>query len=502
MATMTKNRRKQEFGDFQTPPDLAHDVCSLLAGLGIAPASILEPTCGIGNFIAAAAQKFPTVCKAVGIEINSRHVDAALRSLMEWDDSREIEIRHADFFHTDWDNLLTSLPDPLLVIGNPPWVTNSALGSLGSSNLPEKTNYRNNKGIDAITGKSNFDISEWMIARSLEWASRRRATVAMLCKTVVARNVLRQMWKRGDMTAQADIYNIDARSHFGAAVDACLLVVSTSEAKHPARCRIHPTLAEHPVESVIGYENGRLLANIDAYNSWKRLEGDGSYRWRSGVKHDCAKVMELREFNGKYQNGLGETVNIESDYIYPMFKSSDVANPSEPPRPSRYVIVPQRFVGEDTASIESRAPRTWDYLSNHSELFERRASSVYRNRPKFSIFGVGDYSFATWKVAVSGFYKKLGFRVLGPSYGKPAMLDDTCYFIPCQTQEEAACIAEMLNSKIAEEFFSAFVFWDAKRPITIEILQRLDLSLLAHEVGMQASLSAYRPSISSQLRLV
>ena len=59
----------------------------------------------------------------------------------------------------------------------------------------------------------------------------------------------------------------------------------------------------------------------------------------------------------------------------------------------------------------------------------------------------------------------------------------------------------MLNSEFARNFFSAFVFWDAKRPIKIEILQRLDLSLLARELGMEARLASYRPTVSSQPRL-
>ena len=63
------------------------------------------------------------------------------------------------------------------------------------------------------------------------------------------------------------------------------------------------------------------------------------------------------------------------------------------------------------------------------------------------------------------------------------VLDDTCYFVPCQTQAEAELLATMLNSEPAREFYSAFLFWDAKRPITVELLRRLDLQKLAVELG-------------------
>lgn len=490
----TNSRRIQEFGDFQTPPQLAREVCLLLAKKGLTPASVLEPTCGVGNFLVAALQAFPGIKKAMGMDINPQHIVRARAASQAVSGNCDTEIRQEDFFNGDWGCVVDSLPEPLLVIGNPPWVTNTALGSLDGSNSPQKTNFQNRRGIDAITGKSNFDISEWMLLKALDWIAGKRAAIAMLCKTAVARKVLHHAWKVGMPLAQADIYRIDAAAHFGVAVDACLLVAVASSTSKNRECRIYDSLSEHSTPTVMKYDNGRLLANATAYRSWRHLEGSGWQTWRSGIKHDCSRVMELQELNGEYRNGLGESVNLESDYLYPMLKSSDIAKGSEP-RPSRLMLVPQRFVGEDTNLIERRAPKTWAYLESHSELLQRRASSIYRNRPKFSIFGVGEYSFALWKVGISGFYKDMNFVVIGPSSGKPVVLDDTCYFMPCRTQAEAVTIAGMLNSRIAREFFSSFVFWDSKRPVTAELLQRLDLAALAQELNMEAPMTAYQPAM-------
>jgi len=151
------------------------------------------------------------------------------------------------------------------------------------------------------------------------------------------------------------------------------------------------------------------------------------------------------------------------------------------------------------------APKTWSYLTSHSEFFGRRKSSVYEGKPRFSIFGVGEYTFAPWKVAVSGLYKKLHFAVVGPYAEKPVVLDDTCYFIPCQSGEEAQYLSGLLNSEIAEEFFRSFIFWDAKRPITISVLERLSLMALARELGtediMKGFLSAEESSASPHRQL-
>ena len=56
---------------------------------------------------------------------------------------------------------------------------------------------------------------------------------------------------------------------------------------------------------------------------------------------------------------------------------------------------------------------------------------------RFSIFGIGDYSFAKYKVTISGMYKRTTFSLVLPENDKPLMLDDTCYFIGFDTIEAA-----------------------------------------------------------------
>lgn len=483
MARSKKSREKAEYGDFQTPNELAKAVCRLLLDRGFRPTSVLEPTCGLGHFLVASIEVFPDIRRAVGMEINGDYADMARETTAKIAGDHVIEVLQGDFFNYDWTNLITSLPDPLLVIGNPPWVTNSALGSLAGSNLPRKSNFQEHRGIDAITGKSNFDISEWMLIKSLERIKERRSTLAMLCKTAVARKVLLHAWKVGIRLDRADIYRIDAVKEFDAAVDACLLVVVPCVSGRTFDCQVHNSLTHGSPSTVLGYRNNHLVADVTAYERLKALEGREWYQWRSGVKHDCSKVMEFVKEGALLRNGLGEIVDIEDDYLYPMLKSADVADGSEV-QLRRYMLVTQRAVGENTSHIGYSAPKTWRYLEDHGAFLARRTSAIYRNKPRFSVFGVGDYSFAPWKVAISGFYKKLSFKVVGPRDGKAVVLDDTCYFLACETGEEAQLLARILNSDMAKEFFSALVFWDAKRPITVALLRRLDVLALAHAMGM------------------
>jgi hypothetical protein len=477
-----QKQRKVEFGDFQTPINLAHEVSSLVARTGFRPASVLEPTCGTGSFVRVALETFPDVSRVLGFEINPQYVVQARSAVVDQSPQTLVEIRQSDFFLTEWSEIVKALPEPILVIGNPPWVTNAELSTLGSNNVPAKSNLDNLRGIDALTGKSNFDISEWMLRRNLEWLNRKNGMLAMLCKTTAARKVLLYAWQNALTVASASLYYLDAQKYFGATIDACLLLVQINPTGSSKECRVYDSLRSEQPSNVLGLQNGMLVADVKLYERWKDLAGTGFRGWRSGIKHDCSKVFELRVDNDKFVNGLGEFVDLEPEVLFPLLKSSDLAARA---KPRRWMVVPQRTMGEDPSRLRMDAPKTWSYFIAHAYLLDKRKSSIYTNRPRFSIFGVGPYSFAPWKVAISGLYKKLDFVQVPLFQDRPMVLDDTCYFFPCQSEEECNLLYELGMSEPAREFWSAFIFWDAKRPITAQLLNLLDLAALARVLGKE-----------------
>ncbi|PKP88218.1 MAG: SAM-dependent methyltransferase [Alphaproteobacteria bacterium HGW-Alphaproteobacteria-17] len=471
-----KQRDIWEYGDFQTPQSLADDVCAVVSRLGIAAPAVLEPTCGRGAFVAAAERAFPDLRVLTGVEINAGYAAEARAKT-------RAEVRAGDFFTVDWDQILDEDKGPWLILGNPPWVTNSELGLLNSENLPEKHNFQGHRGLDAITGKANFDISEWMLLQQLSWLTRRSGWIAMLVKTSVARKILRQAWKRKDPVGRASIFPIDAMRQFGAAVDACLFVLPVNVGANSQDCDVYADLHSSEPTATIGFHDGVIVADVDSYLAYRGLIGSSSdYIWRSGVKHDCSKIMELSTLgNGELQNGQAAVIDIEDQYVFPMLKSSDVAKGCIDA--GRFMIVTQREIGEDTAPIRHHAPKTWKYLTDHAAFFDRRGSIIYKNKPDFSIFGVGDYTFAPWKIAISGFYKNLHFVKLGSLFDKPIVLDDTVYFLPCYSEEEADFILSLVASVPYRRLLNAMVFIDEKRPVTAEILKRISLERVAELLG-------------------
>ena len=468
--------KQKEFGDFQTPSDLAAKVVTLVAELFGLPDLVVEPTVGLGAFLSASHGKWGSTCSYEGYELNHDYVHSTSQRLSDLG----VRIYQQDFFSADWHRILRKDNSPrALVLGNPPWVTNSQQGILGSNNLPKKANFQRLRGFDAKTGKSNFDIAEWMLIHLIE-ALPESGAIAMLCKTMTARKVLRHFWKTEGGLESSKLFRIDAKANFDVAVDACLFF-ATGKRTEDRMATIYSKLNLASRVTEFGWVDGNLVSDVETYIKFRELDGGSPYTWRSGIKHDASNVMEFSRCNGRVVNGLDEAVELEEEFVYPLLKSSDLGNHRATPR--KVVLITQCHTGDDTTSIRDIAPKTWKYLEDHSERLDSRKSSIYQNRPRFSIFGIGEYSFASWKIAISGLYKSFTFVVVPPENGRPVMIDDTCYSIPCKSEKEARLLCDLLNSEPAQCFLSSLVFEDSKRPITVDILRRLSLVNVAKMTG-------------------
>jgi methylase of polypeptide subunit release factors len=481
---MTKSLEKWQFGDFQTPDELAWEVVKILKlNHKISPKIIIEPSCGKGAFIRASLNEFIS-SRVIGLDINDKYVEEANLSISEYLNSENATIYQSDFFNMDWKSLISNLSGDILIVGNPPWVTSSELSILNSQNLPLKSNFQNRRGIEAITGSGNFDISEWMFLQYVEWLSKREGTIAVLCKYSVARKVMRQVKKKSGNRFSGYLYLIDAKAYFDASVEACLCILSTN-IKSNIDYEVYEDLKAQKASYLIGERDGLIIRDTVKYEKWRHLAGqDLKYLWRSGIKHDCSKVMELERIQDAiFKNGFGTQYTLEENYLYPLLKSSDIGN-GRTLDYRKVVLITQKSVGEDTSIIQDKAPKTWQYLLDHEEYLKNRKSSIYKNKPPYSIFGVGSYSFKNWKIAISGLYKRLSFRLVKPLDGKSVIFDDTVNFLSFETEVEAKFIFGLLTSNPSLEFFESMIFWDEKRPITIDILKKLSLKAVAKELGV------------------
>jgi hypothetical protein len=141
-------------------------------------------------------------------------------------------------------------------------------------------------------------------------------------------------------------------------------------------------------------------------------------------------------------------------------------------------LLPQQALGQDTHSLASLAPKFWAYLRSHKEIFEERKSSIYQQAMPFAIFGIGPYSFAPYKIAISGLHSQIRFCLVAPYQNKVVLFDDTTYFLPFEQAEEAALAYALLSHPDCIAYLESASFPDAKRPITKKLLANISLEAL------------------------
>ncbi len=475
---------RAEYGDFQTNEDLAKKVTSFLSNKEVNPKIVIEPTCGKGNFIIASLSTFSNIENIFGIEIYKPYVWETKFNIIEFylknpqEKKPQISIIHCDVFDYDFKSLAKQFSEKeLLIIGNPPWVTNSKLGSLNSSNLPKKSNFKNHSGLDAMTGKGNFDIAEFITLKMLVLFQNIKGNLLLLVKNSVIKNIISDQAKNKYSISEIEKHCIDSKKEFNVSVEAslfyCKLKSNTQNycTEYNFYNNQNPTLQ-------FGWLDDKFVSNIDRYFNTKNIDGECPFVWRQGLKHDCSSIMELDKVNGHFVNGLNEEIKLEDDLVYGLLKSSDLKN-TVINQTRKFTIVTQKKVGQETKYIRNEFPKTYQYLTDHQDSFNARKSSIYNNKPAFSIFGIGDYSFKPFKVAISGLYKTFHFTLILPQNEKPVMLDDTCYLIGFDKIEFAVYALILLNSDTTVQFLQSVTFADAKRTFTKDVLMRIDLLELA-----------------------
>ncbi len=459
-------------GDFQTPPDLAAQVLQFVRARGVVPGRILEPTCGTGAFVRAAYATWQAgVAEVVGFEINPAY-DADLIALAA--EHPTFRFDYLDAQTLEADQLPWSSSGPLLICGNLPWVTTDALSRLGAEYQQRiRDNPKGLRGLEAVTGAGAFDISERLALRFVQLAAREEAAdIALLLKESVARRVL--LFAQ-ELIADAAIVKIDSRRWFGASVASCLLYLHVQK-------RVTASLAA--VEYFRDFSTDRA-------EQW-RLDGGVVRRapsgrsprpksaspvvWRHGIKHDAAAIFEFtanpaRRAFAQAENGV--VFETASPYVYPLLTARSLQHEPRLAPAQKYLLVPQRKLGDRSIERDDHAVNERAYLASVRARLAQRRSSIYRDKPHYAIFGVGDYTFAPYKVAVAGFYLQPKFRFLGRIDGKPCVLGDTSYFVPCSHAVDAGILTTLGNAggiltEIAELAFAG------KRPITKRVLDALD----------------------------
>jgi hypothetical protein len=172
------------------------------------------------------------------------------------------------------------------------------------------------------------------------------------------------------------------------------------------------------------------------------------------------------------------TWKIERDLIYPLLKPKYVKRWKI--LGYDYVILPQRKYGENNEEeLKANYPFTYAYLANFKSDLLKRTSRWFKNKPFFTIFGLGEYTFKQWKVVWSAIGYLPEFAVAGTVKDrfldeKVLIPDNTIGFIPLDSMDEAYFICGLLNSSFIKSMIANKSI-KSKWGVSVQLIKQLPL---------------------------
>jgi hypothetical protein len=219
----------------------------------------------------------------------------------------------------------------------------------------------------------------------------------------------------------------------------------------------------------------------------RALRGTSPYRAYAGA---CTWLNSLFwvEITGSRPGGLAMVANItegakrkvesttaavERNLLYPLIRGRDVTRWAA--IPSSHILMtqdPKVRRGIDAATMQTKYPKAHSYLARFEKVL--RSRSGYRryfrdDDPYWSIFNVGEYTFSPWKVVWRGEVATslVSAVVSTDSDGDVIVPDQTVYFVPLDSAEQAHFLCAVLNSAPVRAVYRTYSY----KHVSMEFVQ-------------------------------
>jgi hypothetical protein len=144
--------------------------------------------------------------------------------------------------------------------------------------------------------------------------------------------------------------------------------------------------------------------------------------------------------------------SLEPDLVYPLLRGRDVHRWLA--QPSAWILMaqdPEKRRGIDEKDMQSSYPKTWTYLKQfEASLRQRKARGVSdmveKGAPFYTMFAVGDYTFAPHKVVWPWISTDMKAAVISTWEHKPIVPEHNTSFVGCSQKVQAHFICGLLNS--------------------------------------------------------
>lgn len=122
------------------------------------------------------------------------------------------------------------------------------------------------------------------------------------------------------------------------------------------------------------------------------------------------------------------------------------------------------FLGECHPCLFSTDPRLFNYLSSFKDILLQRSSyrRFQKGKPFWSVWSTGEYTFAPFKVVwkeMSGHSFVAAYVSSGSVaglYEKVIVPDHKAYFVPLESEAEAAYLCGFLNARVVAQTISSY----------------------------------------------
>ena len=394
------------------------------------------------------------------------------------------------------------------VIGNPPWVNWENLPDGyrdDTKKLWARYGLFPHRGMDVILGKGKKDIAMLMayvaMDRFLKPGGKLGFVITQsLFKTSGAGQGFRR-FQLGEDGAPLRVLHVDdmvALNPFEGASNrtAVMVIVKGQRTRYPvpytvwrkkgrARFTYDSTLEEvktvtrtlklfaEPVDPD-DRTSPWLTATKPALRAIRKVLGKSNYTAHAGVYTGGANAVYWVEIVSRRPDGLVVVRNItegakrkvpkvtaviEPDLLYPLLRGRDIKRWRAVP--SAYILMvqdPETRRGIAEEELKARYPETWKYLERFEPLLRERAAfkryftrrdktgRIIETGPFYSMFDVGDYTFAPWKVVWRYVASDFIPAVTGSQNGKPIMPNEKLMLVACDSSEEAFYLCGVLGS--------------------------------------------------------
>jgi len=221
-----------------------------------------------------------------------------------------------------------------------------------------------------------------------------------------------------------------------------------------------------------------LTARPKAIKAVRKVLGKSDYEAHEGVNTGGANAVYWVDIVYKRTDGLVVVRNItegakvkvdevtepiEPDLLYPLLRGRDVRRWKA--QPSAWILMvqdPEERRGYDEEWLQENCPRTYGYLKRFEEVLRERAAfkryftrkdkngRIVETGPFYSMFDVGTYTFAPWKVVWTRVANDIAAAVVGHANvadeHKPVVPIETATLVDFTDFTEAHYFCAVVNS--------------------------------------------------------